>query len=125
MRHYDKLVKLGVLSDMKNNIQQQVENQGLWQTLNKNFKLQFKKTAEPMNNLDPNVLNTYYCEMGFPPGTTPSNTLVSKRAQGSLGDNMFHVTHVSQSDLFKAWKGLRKKLSKKCDTTGVCKFFSG
>ncbi|ODM86526.1 putative RNA-directed DNA polymerase from transposon BS, partial [Orchesella cincta] len=61
--------------------------------------------------------------MGFPPGEPVVDTIGNERAERPADDNYFYVKSVSQLEVCKAWKGLRRKLSKRCDTCGISKFF--
>ncbi len=122
IKFYDKLIKQNNKEDFKEDFQAKIREKGFWGVINRNMKIDFKKSSKPLNSVDPNTINDYYCEMGFPPGAEIVNTINSTVQTNSL-DNGFKVSTVNQSNMFLAWRKIRKKLSKKCDTTGICKFF--
>ncbi len=86
------------------------------------MNIKFKKEGELSGDVCLNGINNYYCTMGFADGEDISDT-VDTNVKATLGSGEFWVTNVSKKDLFKAWKALRKKLSKNDDTTGLSKYF--
>ncbi|CAL8133572.1 unnamed protein product [Orchesella dallaii] len=74
--------------------------------------------------LCPEKLNNFYCEMGFMAGKPVKDTLPHSIAEKPKDDSfLFYVKNVNQSDLFLAWKRVRRKLSNKPDTMGISKVF--
>lgn len=123
-RIFERLVRENIKLDAKCAAQEEIKKSSLWGFTQKHLKLNFKKSPNMLENVDPNSINEYYCTMGFPPGDLVRNTLNTEvEAAKPFNDNQFYVKTVTHSELFLAWKKLRKKLSKKEDTTGISKYF--
>lgn len=123
IKFYEKLIKQNTCDDVKHTIQQLVEKAGLWKTFNREIKLNFKSPIQTIVNVNADLINKYYCTMGFPPNAEVKNTLDDSIITSMPSNNLFTVSLVNQSDLMVAWKSVRRKLSKKCDTTGISKMF--
>jgi len=113
---YTKRVSASIRKDFKDAGDNLVKKHGVWAAQRKSNIL-FKKSCKLDSNVDPNEINKYYCEMGFPSGTLPNDTMadyVSPKCP-----TRFKVKAISSVEVFKAWKSIRKTSDHSQDVTGV------
>ncbi|ODM89461.1 putative RNA-directed DNA polymerase from transposon X-element [Orchesella cincta] len=115
-KEYEKLVRKSIDGDMKEMVQKKIANTSVWDTYKTISSINFKNQARLPDDICPEDLNNYYCEMGFMDGGSIVNTLPTGEAVKPGGN-------VTQSELYLAWKRVRRKLSKKPDTMGIPKYF--
>ncbi|XP_035702638.1 uncharacterized protein LOC110842246 isoform X4 [Folsomia candida] len=118
----NKHIKRSVKHDMFQNTQYRIGKFGVWKAL-RSFGVDFGKTRREINRtVSLNEINMYYCNMGFPAGQSPYDTLGSDGVIDIDKQCKFVVTNCSTHEMVKAWKALKHKNSKIPDTTGLSKF---
>ncbi|ODM86829.1 putative RNA-directed DNA polymerase from transposon X-element, partial [Orchesella cincta] len=122
-KEFEKLVRKSIDSDMKEMVQKKIANTSVWDTYKSISSINFKNQVKLPDDICPEDLNNYYCETGFIDGASIVNTLLSGEAVKPGGNDLFFVEQVTQSELYLAWKRVRRKLSKKPDTMGIPKYF--
>ncbi|CAL8084627.1 unnamed protein product [Orchesella dallaii] len=123
-KEYEKLVRIALKRDMHDMVQKRIARSSVWDAYKSISSIKFKKEEKLPETLCPEKLNNFYCEMGFMAGKPVKDTLPQSIAEKPKDDSfLFYVKNVNQSDLFLAWKRVRRKLSNKPDTMGISKVF--
>lgn len=120
---YNYRIKDSLKEDMKKYVNHHAAKTNIWDTVKNIMNIRFKRTASLPTNIDAEELNKFYCEMGFPPGKPIVNSLSSNSGGSRIDENEFVVKDVNQTEIFMAWRHLKRKLPKSLDTTGLSKFY--
>ena len=115
-------LKLSKKNDAIDHFKQSIVQKGVWDTLKHTFNMSFKKNGTcNYNDVNANDLNEYFVNIPFPPNVQSHNTLHFSNTVYPTDGSLFHVDNVSNLDLIKAWKKIKKKHSSFIDDSGICK----
>jgi len=93
---------------------------GVWGTYNKIHKLQKEQISPLVNDIDINQLNEHFVYIACK-DKNYSDSLSSTKC-GDVVNSHFIVNSVSPSDVYCAWKMMKKKENKSPDPSGISKY---
>lgn len=120
IKEYSKLITKSLENDHRLYLDKVCKSKGAWAVMGR-LNIKFKRECKLEGDIDCDDINNYYIRMGFPPGV-PFNDTLDNFDQNESQSNLFTVSEVSCSDIYKAWSAFKNKDSKTVDCVGYSKY---